>query len=67
MGTLTQSAFPVNGSLSLRTLPRTVLVCRDEFIHSHDELFADLIESGCNISRQFRTYYIRMVLVGHVQ
>ena len=67
MGTLTHSAFPVNGSLSLRTLPRTILVYRDQIIHGHDELFADIIESSCNISRQFRAYYIRMVLVVHVQ
>ena len=66
MGTLTHSAFPVNRSLSLRTLPRTILVCRDQIVHSHDELFADLIESSC-ISRQFRTYYINMVTVVQVQ
>ncbi len=68
MGTLTHSVFPVsvNCSLSLRTLSRTILLCRDHIIHSHDELFADLIESGCNISGQFRPYYIRMVLVAQV-
>ena len=67
MGTLTHSVFPVNRSLSLRALPRTILVCRDQIVHSHDELFADLIKSSRNISRQFRTYYIRMVTVVHVQ
>jgi hypothetical protein len=67
MGTFTHSAFPVNCSLSLRTLPRTILVYRDQIIHGHDELLADLIESSCNISRQFRTYHSRMVLVAHVQ
>jgi hypothetical protein len=67
MGTLTHSAFRVNCSPSLGILPRTIPVCRDQIIHSHDELFADLIERSCNISRQFGTYYIRMVLVAHVQ
>jgi len=67
MGTLTHSAFPVNCGLSLRTLLRTILVCRNEIVHGHDELFTDLIESSCNISRQFRTDYIRMVLVAHIQ
>ena len=67
MGTLTHSAFPVSRSLSLRTLLRTILVCRDEIVRGHDELFADLIESSCNISRQFRTDYIRMVLVAQIQ
>ena len=58
MGTLTHSAFPVNRSLSLMTIPRTILVCRDVIIRGHNELFADLVESSRNISRQFRTYYI---------
>ena len=63
METLTHSAFPVNRSLSLKAMPRTVLMYRDVIIHSHDELFANLIESSCNISRQFRTYYICLVHV----
>ena len=67
MGTLTHSAFPVNRNLSLRTFPRTVLVCRNQIIHSHNELFPDLTESSCNISRQFGPDYIRMVLVLDVQ
>jgi hypothetical protein len=67
MGTLTHSIFSVNHELSPRTLPRTILVCRDQIVHSHDELFADLIESSCNISRQFCTYYIPLVLVARVQ
>ena len=67
MGTLTHSALPVSYSLSLMVKPRTILVCRDVIIHSHDELFADLIEFSCDISRQFSTYYIHMVLVAQVQ
>ena len=67
MGTLTHSAFRVNCSLLLGILPRTIPVCWDELIHSHDELFADLIERSRNVSRQFGAYYIRMVLVAHVQ
>jgi hypothetical protein len=53
--------------LSRRTLSLTILVCRNQITHSHDDLFADLIESRCNISRQFRTDNIRMVQVVHVQ
>ena len=69
MGTLTHwhSAFPVNHSISLRTLPRTILVCRDQIIHSHHDLFPELMESSCNISRQFMTDYVRVVLVVPVQ
>ena len=67
MGTLTHSAFRVSCSLSLGTLLRTIPVCWDKIIHSHDELFADLIERSRNVSCQFGTYYIRMVLVAHVQ
>ena len=48
-------------------MPRTILVYLDVVIHSHDELFVGLIESSCNISRQFRTYYIQVVPVPRVQ
>jgi hypothetical protein len=49
MGTLTHSAFTVDHSLFARTLPRTIATHRNEIIHSHDELFADLLESNCDI------------------
>jgi hypothetical protein len=67
MGISTHSIFSVNDDLSPRTLPRTILVCRDQIVQSHNELFADLIESRCNISRQFGAYYIRLVHVARVQ
>jgi hypothetical protein len=49
------------------TLPRTILVRLDPFIHSRDELFMNLIESDCNIPCQLGTYYIRVVCVVHIQ
>ena len=42
-------------------------MCRNQFIHSHDELFTDLLESSRNITCQFGTDYVRGVCVLRVQ
>ena len=41
-----------------RTLPHTILACRDQLVHSHDERFADLLKNTRNICVNLGMNYV---------
>jgi hypothetical protein len=68
-GTLTQSAFHMNlkHHLSTTNLPLTITVDWDRRIERPDEFITDLFESVRDVPCQFRTYYIRVIVMIHIQ